>query len=65
MLFNKNELTYGDMVAGRVPIGQSHHDVERGEGEHEVEQGPGVVNAVVLRVVRFACNSIEDYTRGI
>ena len=49
------------MVARRVPIGQSHHDVERGQGEHEVEEGPGVVNSVVLRVVRFTCNKPGGY----
>ena len=57
----KKGLTYGDMVARRVPIGQSHHDVERGQGEHEVEEGPGVVNSVVLRVVRFTCNKPGGY----
>ena len=38
----------GDALARRVPVGQGHHHVERGEGEHGVEEGPVVADAVLL-----------------
>ena len=38
----------GDALARRVPVGQGHHHVERGEGEHGVEEGPVVAHAVLL-----------------
>ena len=46
--------TYGDLLAGRVPVGEGHHDVEGGQGEHQVEQGPGVLDAVPLGVAAGA-----------
>ena len=42
--------TYVDILAGAVPVGEGHHDVEGGEGEHEVEEAPAVVHPVVLVV---------------
>ena len=38
----------GDLLARRVPVGQRHHHVERGEGEHGVEERPVVAHAVLL-----------------
>ena len=43
-------LTYVDILAGAVPVGEGHHDIEGGEGEHEVEEAPAVVHPVVLVV---------------
>ena len=43
-------LTYVDILAGTVPVGEGHHDVEGGEGKHEVEEAPAVVHPVVLVV---------------
>ena len=45
-------LTYVDILAGTVPVGEGHHDVEGGEGEHEVEEAPAVVHPLVLIVPR-------------
>ena len=45
-------LTYVDILAGAVPVGEGHHDIEGGEGEHEVEEAPAVVHPVVLVVAR-------------
>lgn len=33
-----------------VPVGQSHHDVKRGQEEHEVEERVAVCDAVLLVV---------------
>ena len=36
-----------------VPVGEGHHDIQRGQEQHEVEEGVGVGDAVLL-VVRGA-----------
>lgn len=33
-----------------VPVGQSHHDVKRGQEEHEVEERVAVRDAILLVV---------------
>jgi len=33
-----------------VPVGEGHHDVQRGQEQHEVEEGVGVGDAVLLVV---------------
>ena len=45
-------LTDGERAAGRVPVGERHHDVEGGQREHQVEQGPRVVHSVSFSVSR-------------
>ena len=47
-----HELTYVNILARAIPVGEGHHDVESGEGEHEVEEAPAVVHPVVLIVPR-------------
>ena len=37
-------------MAGRVPVGQGHHHVQRGQSEHEVEERPGVLDSSSLAV---------------
>ena len=43
-------LTYVNILARAVPVGEGHHDVESGKGEHEVEEAPAVVHPVILIV---------------
>lgn len=36
---------------GPVPVGEGHHNVERGQEEHEVEEGVAVLDHVLLIVL--------------
>lgn len=36
------------ILTWRIPVGEGHHDVERGQGKHDVKEGPVVVDPVAL-----------------